>query len=337
MATGVLVVGVGSGTKQMQSFLHCTKTYDTVLLFGAASDTYDVKGKIIGKAPYAHVTREKVEQALSQFRGNVMQKPPVFSAIRVDGKRMYEYAREGGKIPEVALRPVEVSELELLEWYEGGSHGFQWPEDEAPEEEKVLAEKLLHISDKEGASGRRDRKRKLESDGEDGAGDDHPKRARQVEPDLEPSTDQAATPRPLMSGALKPLSPDPTSTEPVQKPTAAHPRPPAARLRLTVSSGFYVRSLCHDLGAAVGSLGMMASLVRSRQGEFEVGKNVFEYGDLQKGEEVWAPRVRELLEAWHAEPRKGTESGEARGDGSQGRKKGRSRGADGDRNSSSEG
>ena len=56
---------------------------------------------------------------------------------------------------------------------------------------------------------------------------------------------------------------------------------------MTVTSGFYVRSLCHDLGEAVGSHAMMAELIRTRQGQFELGKNVLEYDDLEKGEEVW--------------------------------------------------
>jgi tRNA pseudouridine55 synthase len=69
---------------------------------------------------------------------------------------------------------------------------------------------------------------------------------------------------------------------------------------MTVTSGFYVRSLCHDLGMAVDSLAFMASLVRTRQGDFELGKNVLEYGDLEKGEEVWGSKVQAMLEEWQA-------------------------------------
>ena len=67
---------------------------------------------------------------------------------------------------------------------------------------------------------------------------------------------------------------------------------------MTVTSGFYVRSLSHDLGEAVGSLACMSSLVRTRQGDFELGRNVMEYEELDKGEDVWAPQVEELLEEW---------------------------------------
>ena len=61
MATGVLILGVGNGTKALGSFLECTKSYETVVLFGAATDSYDSEGKIVARAAYDHVTREAVE------------------------------------------------------------------------------------------------------------------------------------------------------------------------------------------------------------------------------------------------------------------------------------
>ena len=64
---------------------------------------------------------------------------------------------------------------------------------------------------------------------------------------------------------------------------------------MRVSSGFYVRALAHDLGKALGTHGVMAELVRTEQGGFELGKNVMEIEDIGKGEEVWGPRVEELL------------------------------------------
>ncbi|KAJ4339167.1 pseudouridine synthase pus4, partial [Ascochyta clinopodiicola] len=75
--------------------------------------------------------------------------------------------------------------------------------------------------------------------------------------------------------------------------------PPAARLRMTVTSGFYVRSLCHDLGVACGSLGIMSSLIRTRQGDYALGgANVLEYADLEKGPDVWEPQVERLLSSF---------------------------------------
>lgn len=98
-----------------------------------------------------------------------------------------------------------------------------------------------------------------------------------------------------MSGGLA----DPSSQTPSSSSPTKSKGPPAARLRMTVTSGFYVRSLCHDLGTAVGSAALMAELERTRQGEFELGKNVVTYDQLSKGEEVWGPVVEGMLDDWH--------------------------------------
>jgi tRNA pseudouridine55 synthase len=331
LATGVLIVGVGRGTKCLQRFLECTKTYECVVLFGAATDTYDAVGKVVSKASHEHVTRELVEEKLAQFRGKIMQKPSVFSALKVDGKKMYEYASEGKNIPEIAARPVEVKELELVEWLEPGSHEFKWPGEEVAGEEKVGAEKLLGIREADAMKGR-GQKRPAEKE-ED--------RAASAEPDQKkPRTDI----EPAMSGALQdgdaetttaPVEPpvhipseeskaelDPTApkadeelksnADPVDKPS-----PPAARLRMTVTSGFYVRSLCHDLGLACNSLGLMSSLIRSRQGDYTLGPSILEYSDFDAGPEVWEPKIRTYLEefmkneGWEAEEVEAEESWQA--------------------------
>ena len=75
--------------------------------------------------------------------------------------------------------------------------------------------------------------------------------------------------------------------------------PPVAKIHMSVSSGFYVRSLCQELGEAVDSAAMMASLVRTQQASFELGRNVFEYCDLAKGEDVWGHQIKRLLDAWN--------------------------------------
>jgi tRNA pseudouridine55 synthase len=74
---------------------------------------------------------------------------------------------------------------------------------------------------------------------------------------------------------------------------------------MTVSSGFYVRSLCHDLAKELGTLGVMAELVRTAQAEFELGKNVLEFDDL-RDEGVWGLRLKELLQEWERSKRRGT-------------------------------
>ena len=312
MATGVLILGVGTGTKQLQDFLECTKTYEATVLFGAATDTYDVLGKVLKKGSFEHLTRERVEDALNTFRGKIMQRPPLYSALRVQGKRLYEYAREGKEVPrEIEKRPVEVKELEIVEWMDGGSHPYKWPEEDAEEEAKDLAEKVLHLDEVVDpakmhvpSSDKAEKKRPLEDDNED---ENHPISRKKVATNKEDSNSQI-----LMSGGLQTPEISSPSSEGlvVPKPNedlslpnrskspAQSKGPPAVKLRMTVTSGFYVRSLSHDLGEAVGSFACMSQLERTRQEDFELGKNVLEYEELDKGEEVWAPQVKQLIERW---------------------------------------
>ncbi|KAF1834665.1 pseudouridine synthase [Decorospora gaudefroyi] len=347
MATGVLIIGVGKGTKCLQRFLECTKTYECVVLFGAATDSYDAVGKVVSKAGYEHVTKELVEEKLAQFRGKIMQKPSVFSALKVDGKKMYEYAREGKDIPDVAARPVEVEELELVEWLEPGSHDFAWPNGEVDGEEMEGAEKLLGIRKEDAkahASNRgRKRSRSPENDHVEGVGQ-QPKIPRT---DREPamsgalpapdaSTENTVAPahdasvrKDASETTVEPSLPkkDPPVTSVEQAETTAPgtsppaftrtPSPPAARLRMTVTSGFYVRSLCHDLGLACSSLGLMSSLIRSRQGDYTLGDNVLEAADLDKPQK-WEPQLQKQLaefmekEGWKVEEVEDDEDWESR-------------------------
>ena len=318
MATGVLIMGIGKGTKQLQGFLECTKSYEATILFGAATDTYDVLGKVLRRAEYKNVTKKGVEEALARFRGKIMQRPPIYSALRVQGKRLYEYAREGKEVPrEIQERPVEVEELEIIEWLDGGMHASSLPREEAEVEAKELAEKVLKldgaVKTSENVVGKDvsgvKRKRELDDVYENPIS--HKRQARE---------DEEVDPQTLMSGALQSpdgKQPDPAESvhsatadadsheSPQQSPLPPDKGPPAVKMRMTVTSGFYVRSLSHDLGEAVGSLACMSELVRTRQGDFELGKNVLEYEELDKGEDVWGPQVEKLLEEWeerNAEP-----------------------------------
>ncbi|KNE68188.1 tRNA pseudouridine synthase B [Allomyces macrogynus ATCC 38327] len=116
LATGVLIIGVGHGTKALASYLDCTKTYTVTGQLGAETDTYDMEGQVTKTAPYDHITRDLIDQTLPRFRGDIMQVPPIFSAIKRDGMAMYDYARSGKPIPELEPRPVTISSLELMDW-----------------------------------------------------------------------------------------------------------------------------------------------------------------------------------------------------------------------------
>lgn len=300
MATGILIIGVGGGTRRLPDFLLSKKTYVTTVLFGKGSDTYDIVGKNIAESPYQHITRELVEKHLEQFRGKIKQVPPIYSALKINGMKAYEYARSGQELPrELETRDMEVTECKLLEFYEGGHHDFRWPANEADAEEKEVARKFLGEAEASPIS-------KDCVDSNEGTRQSDEQNAKDLN-GAAPSALSVPAPTIQKNQYDNQLSPEAkaalhTHEIPILSST---PCPaPAARFRLTVSSGFYVRSFAHDLGRAVGSLGMMASLVRSNQAGFSCTADepnttqALTYGELESGEEVWGPRVQSMLEEW---------------------------------------
>ncbi|KAJ4297672.1 pseudouridine synthase pus4 [Kalmusia sp. IMI 367209] len=217
LASGILIVGIGRGTKSLQDYLSCTKTYETVLLFGKSTDTYDVDGEVTKEKDCSHLSETLVREKLPAFRGTFRQMPPLYSALKINGIKACEYIRAGKELPrELEDREVCVDNCELLDWMEAADHDFKWP-------------------------GVRNQ-----------------------------------------------------------------PTTPAVRIRLTVSSGFYVRSFAHDLGIACGTLATMAELVRTRQADFTIKDQTISqgclkavtYADLEAGEEVWGPLITQHLTEW---------------------------------------
>ncbi|KAL1660797.1 pseudouridine synthase [Schizophyllum commune] len=224
LADGVLVVGIGKGTKKLNEFLLCSKEYRTTALLGCETDTYDSEGSQVRQAHWRHVTREAVEAAIPQFVGEILQTPPIFSALKMEGKPLYEYARNGIPLPRpIEARKVTVHSLEVDEWL-GSKHTFKLPEKRLTDAERENLEAAL----------------------------------RGIQPDAkvqdEPEPEEAA-------------SAPTAATE--SKVTVEHPT--AFSLKMTVSSGTYVRTIVHDLAHAVGSAGHVVVLTRTRQGRFTLG------------------------------------------------------------------
>jgi tRNA pseudouridine55 synthase len=115
MATGVLPLCLGEATKIAQFIIESDKTYEATIRLGSETDTYDAEGSIIREAPVPHLTRELIEQIFSKFTGPLAQIPPMYSAIKVDGKRLYELARAGQEIVREP-RDVVVHRLELRDF-----------------------------------------------------------------------------------------------------------------------------------------------------------------------------------------------------------------------------
>ena len=112
-ATGVLVLLVGKATKIMPYLEKSRKEYIAEIEFGKKTDTGDIWGNVIETGEIKDVSETTLTDALNSFLGHSMQKPPMVSAIKKDGKKLYEYARAGIEI-EVEKRPIEIFEIELL-------------------------------------------------------------------------------------------------------------------------------------------------------------------------------------------------------------------------------
>ncbi len=114
MATGVLPVFVGRATRAVEFFEHAEKTYIATLRLGISTDTEDITGNVLEERPVS-VTRDMLEQALTHFRGEISQVPPMYSAIKVNGQKLYELARKGREV-ERQSRKVTIFRLECQEF-----------------------------------------------------------------------------------------------------------------------------------------------------------------------------------------------------------------------------
>lgn len=114
MATGVLPVFVGRATRGVEFFEHAEKEYEAVLRLGVLTDTEDITGTVLEKRP-VNVTEAEFLAVLPRFRGKIMQVPPMYSALKVDGKKLYDLAR-AGKTVERQPREIEILELNCLEF-----------------------------------------------------------------------------------------------------------------------------------------------------------------------------------------------------------------------------
>lgn len=113
MATGLLVLALGSATRLLRFVQGARKVYVATAMFGVATDSLDADGAVLSRDPLP-VTAERIETAMERFRGEIMQVPPMVSARKVEGKRLYALAREG-KVVEREARPVTIHSLELVD------------------------------------------------------------------------------------------------------------------------------------------------------------------------------------------------------------------------------
>ena len=115
LATGVLLLCTGKATKRIEELQKHTKEYEAEITLGATTPSYDMEHPVDATFPYEHITREMVEDTLKQFIGEIAQRPPLFSACKVDGKRAYDLARKGSDM-QLEPKQIRIDNIELLEY-----------------------------------------------------------------------------------------------------------------------------------------------------------------------------------------------------------------------------
>lgn len=264
LASGVLVIGVGSGTKKLGEYTNgSVKKYECVGLLGGSSTSGDSEGELLLKTEVQHITKDLIEKAKERMIGTLDQTPPIFSALKMDGKRLYEYAREGLPLPrQLKSREVKIHHMDVKGDTLSTDHDFVFLKSEVDESGKTLVEQLANnptLNDHE-VPFSREWKIKHKDDKE--------------------------LPLPMRIIKDSKIYEDDSY------------RAPILHFDATVSSGTYIRSLLSDLARCVGSSSYMVKLIRWKQAEWELEKNVFELDDFIKyGEEIWAPVLMKVLES----------------------------------------
>lgn len=115
LATGVMILCTGKNTKLIESFQYQTKEYVATIKLGATTPSFDLETEIDAEYPTKHITEELVKETLAKFIGEIQQIPPTYSAIKINGKRAYEYARKGDEV-ELKPKTLVIDEIELLEY-----------------------------------------------------------------------------------------------------------------------------------------------------------------------------------------------------------------------------
>lgn len=112
LATGLLLICTGKFTKTIHELQGQVKEYTGTLTLGATTPSYDLETEIDATFPLEHITEDQIRAATQQFTGTILQAPPLFSALKKDGKRLYEYARDGMEV-EVKKREITISEFDI--------------------------------------------------------------------------------------------------------------------------------------------------------------------------------------------------------------------------------
>ena len=109
----MLIICTGRATRDIERLQNGSKEYIATIKFGATTPSFDLETEIDQTFPYEHITKDLIREILPRFTGCIMQIPPIYSAVKIDGKRAYKYARNGKEV-ELKAKPLVIEKLELL-------------------------------------------------------------------------------------------------------------------------------------------------------------------------------------------------------------------------------
>ncbi len=115
LATGLVIICVGKKTKEINTYMGLPKTYTGTFFLGATTPSFDLETAINQEFPIQHITAQKIQEAVSQFQGEIEQQPPVYSALKKDGKRLYEFARKGEEVV-IPKRKVMIHDFVITDY-----------------------------------------------------------------------------------------------------------------------------------------------------------------------------------------------------------------------------
>lgn len=234
LASGVMIICTGKATKQIDQLQSGTKEYIATLRLGCTTPSFDAEHPIDQTYPTDHITQERVMEALSHFKGSIWQVPPVYSACKVEGRRAFDYVRQGEEV-ELKAKELVIDEIELLDLHLP-QQGILSP---AASEVARMARENVDIKDFSR------RKQRVEDLG--------------IIPRKQAIEQQDGTTE------VAPAAPSAIADADVNPETLSY-----LTIRVVCSKGTYIRALARDIGLALQSGAYLIGLRRTRVGQFHV-------------------------------------------------------------------
>ncbi|KAF9163161.1 hypothetical protein DFQ26_002878 [Actinomortierella ambigua] len=262
LARGVVVIGLGDGCKVLHSLTSSSKIYIAEGRLGFATSTLDSTGSLVATGPTDHITQDKLLEALGNFRGEIAQQPPLYSALMMDGKRLYDYARKGEALPrDIPTRKVMIYNLQLLSYDGKELPGYETTLATKYDFQTMMSEPQKTLYQKRISSDR------MEPDSSSSTtatsqNDDDKRRSSRKKRLSDPSEQADFVPIPDQGGIY-------------------------FHFQTHCSSGTYIRTLIEDIAKSLGTVGHMSDLLRIEQNGFALdGPATLEFKECRNLESI---------------------------------------------------